>query len=93
MMIAGAVTMTLRTIMERAAAGSYGPESALIGKIAGLLVSAKFDHGLGPFICGTLGIEGDDGLHDGYLICPSYGADAGATQAYMRTNGEHENRK
>lgn len=74
----------IEAVMRRAAEGGYGEDSEFIGKLAGLLASAKFDHGWGPFICGTLGEADASGLCAGYLICPSYGADHRSTQAYMR---------
>lgn len=74
----------MQTILTKAAQGVYGEDSALIGKVFGLLVAANFDKGTGPFICGTLGKQGPDGLHDGYQICPMFGADVRATTAFMR---------
>ena len=74
----------LLEIMEKAAAGAYGEESELIGKIAGLWNAVKFDWGWGPFICGAIGAAGPDGLHDGYLVCPCYGADVQCTDTYVR---------
>ena len=71
-------------IMARASAGAYGADSAIIAKLAGVLISARFDHGAGPFICGTVGGRGPDGLYDGYCVCPSYGADNRCTAVYMR---------
>ncbi len=47
-----------------------------------ILSSIAPDRVQGPFICGVLGTEGDDGLHYGYLICPAYGTDIAV--AYMR---------
>jgi hypothetical protein len=70
--------------MERAAAGSYGEDSEIIGKLFGILAFAKFDRGSGPFICGYMGEAGPDGLHEGYMICPMYGADANCTVIYSR---------
>ena len=58
--------------------------SDVIGKLAGLFMAAKFDRSWGPFICGTMGAMGPDGLHDGYLICPTYGADAQCTAHFSR---------
>jgi hypothetical protein len=74
----------LTDIMERAASGAYGEDSEAIGKLVGVLANAKFDHGTGPFICGYMGKPGPDGLHDGYMICPMYGADANCTAIYSR---------
>jgi hypothetical protein len=28
-----------------------------------------------PFICGTVGIVGEDGMNEFILVCPAYGAD------------------
>jgi hypothetical protein len=77
--------MTLVEVMEKAAVGSYGEESELIGKLAGIIHAAKVESGSwGPFICGTMGKVGPDGLHDGYLICPAFGADANCTAHFKR---------
>lgn len=76
-------------IMARASAGGYGADSELIGKLAGVLISAKFDRGVGPFICGTVGQEGPDGLFEGYRICPCYGADYRCTVTYIRNRERH----
>lgn len=72
-------------ILAKAAEGAYGDDSAVIGKLAGLFMAAKFEQSWGPFICGTMGVEGSDGLHDGYLICPAYGADVQCTAHFSRT--------
>ena len=72
-------------ILERAARGGYGEDSSAIGKLAGIVRAANFESGFGPFICGTIGPRGPDGLHDGYFICPAYGADAKTTAAFKRT--------
>lgn len=80
----------LSEIMSKAASGAYGDDSDAIGKLAGLLFAAQFDQSWGPFICGTMGNAGPDGLHDGYLICPTYGADITAhfTRALSVPKGE-----
>jgi hypothetical protein len=77
------VTILLE-IIERAAAGIYGEDSEFIGRLAGLFNATKFDQGWGPFICGANGIPGTDGLHESYMICPSYGADLRNTALYQR---------
>ena len=74
----------LLEIIEKASAGAYGEESELIGKIAGLWNAVKFDQSWGPFICGAIGEMGQDGLHEGYSICPCYGADAMCMGLYVR---------
>lgn len=74
----------LLEIIERAAAGAYGEDSYMIGKLAGLFGAAKFEKSWGPFICGANGEPGTDGLHESYLICPCYGADVGSTATYRR---------
>jgi hypothetical protein len=71
-------------IIERASSGAYGEDSTDIAKVFGWLVAVKFDEGAGPFICGTVGKQGGDGLHDGYMVCPTYGADANCTAIFMR---------
>lgn len=76
--------MTLTEVIEKASAGGYGEESELIAKVFGFAMAAKFDRGWGPFICGTMGKQGPDGLHEGYQICPTYGADANCTVAFFR---------
>lgn len=81
----GSMKPTLTDVLSRAGSGSYGEDSELIGKVFGVIANAKFDQGTGPFICGTLGKAGPDGLHDGYLICPMFGADANCTAAYKRS--------
>lgn len=43
-----------------------------------------------PFICGTQGDPGQDGLHDAYTVCPCPGADVVAV--YRRDNGEDNER-
>lgn len=78
--------MTLTDILEKAGTGAYGEDSDLIGKVFGILANAKFDHGTGPFICGAMGKMGSDGLHEGYIICPMYGADANVSAIFMRSN-------
>jgi hypothetical protein len=75
----------LAKVMEKAAAGAYGEDSEIIGKLFGILAFAKFDQGAGPFICGYMGKPGSDGLHERYMICPMYGADANCTAIYSRT--------
>lgn len=77
--------MTLIEIMAKATAGAYGEESELIGKIAGLINAATFDKSAGPFICGAIGKQGKDGMHMGYMICPTYGADSRCTGMFMRS--------
>ena len=62
---------SMSSIREKAAAGAYGEDSAIIGKMVGILMAAEFEKSWGPFICGTMGAVGSDGLHDGYLILPS----------------------
>jgi hypothetical protein len=74
----------LSDILARSAEGAYGEDSDAIGKLAGLLFAEKFDQSWGPFICGTMGKQGPDGLHDGYLICPTYGADVQCTAHFKR---------
>jgi hypothetical protein len=37
-----------------------------------------------PFICGTIGDIGNNGLHEGYFICPAYGADVQCTEVYLK---------
>jgi hypothetical protein len=37
-----------------------------------------------PFICGTIGDIGHNGLHDGYIICPAYGVDAQCSEVFVR---------
>jgi len=69
-------------IMQRAQDGTYGEDSELIAKLAGLVMAAKFELGWGPFICGVVGKE-LDGLHEAYIICPSYGADVGCSAVYI----------
>jgi len=79
------VPPTILEIIENASAGAYGPDSMIIGKMAGLIQASQFDGKLGgPFICGTVGAENPDGLHDGYLICPAFGADVSCTTAYFK---------
>jgi len=51
-------------------------------------MSANCEHGFGPFICGALGEEGSDGLHQGYLVSPMYGADTRVTAAFMRASNQ-----
>jgi hypothetical protein len=75
---------TLIDIMTKASAGAYGEESELIGKLAGIFQASQFDKLWGPFICGTMGTKGSDGLHEGYSICPAYGADAQCTVLFTR---------
>lgn len=75
-------------ILERAAKGEYGEDSEAIGKLVGIVRSATFDKGYGPFICGTMGAKDASGLHDGYLICPAYGADHRTTALFTRANGQ-----
>ena len=71
----------------KAAEGGYGEYFDVIGKLAGLFMATKFDQSWGPFIyCGTMGAMGPDGLHDGYLICPTYGADAQCTRISVGPN-------
>jgi len=70
--------------MEKAGRGEYGEDSDIIGKVFGAVMNAKFESIAAPFICGYLGKQGSDGLHDGYLICPAYGADFRCTSAYMK---------
>ena len=53
---------TLTRIMAKAAEGGYGEDSDVIGKFAGLFMATKFDRSWGPFICGTMGAMGPDGL-------------------------------
>ncbi len=67
-------------ILERAAVGAYGEDSDAIGKLAGIVRAMTFEQSFGPFICGVAG-------DDGYLICPTYGADAGETALYRRVTG------
>lgn len=76
--------MTLYDILNKAAEGAYGDDSVLIGKAIGVLVTATFDKGSGPFICGAIGKVGSDGLHEGYCICPSFGSDHQMTTVYMK---------
>jgi len=38
----------------------------------------------GPFISGVVGEEGEDGLHDGYVICPMYGSDPQCSAVFKR---------
>jgi hypothetical protein len=73
-------------IIAKASDGAYGEDSDLIGKMAGLIQAAHFDKTWGPFICGTMGEIGPDGLHQGYSICPAYGADFRCTALYKRVN-------
>lgn len=77
-------------IIEKASAGAYGEDSEYIGKLAGLFNAAKFDKGWGPFICGTNGKQGPDGLHESYMICPCYGADVNCTAIYRRVDRPQE---
>jgi hypothetical protein len=72
-------------IVTKASAGAYGEDSEMIAAIAGWVMAVKFDKGFGPFICGTMGKEDTDGLHDAYMICPTYGADVNYTAIYRRT--------
>lgn len=84
---------TLLDIIEKASADHYGLESGIIGKLAGIIQASQFDGNLGgPFICCTVGKEGSDGLHDGYLICPAFGANAACTTVFMKSNklAEHQ---
>lgn len=74
----------IEQIMAAAAANKYGDDSEIIGKLAGLFMSARFEEGYAPFICGTIGERAPGGLHEGYMICPSYGSDARSTQVFMR---------
>ena len=74
----------ITNILARAAAGDYGEDSELIGAVFGVVMSANYERGFGPFICGALGAEGSDGLHQGYMVCPAYGADVRVTAAFMR---------
>jgi hypothetical protein len=72
-------------IMSKASAGEYGEDSAIIGQMAGLCNVALYDKVWAtPFICGTMGPEPDDGLHDGYMICPAYGVDANCIRMYKK---------
>lgn len=71
-------------IIEAASAQAYGEDSEAIAKIVGWFAAIQFDKGAGPFICGTIGAQGGDGLHDGYLICPTYGADIQCTAIFTR---------
>ena len=71
-------------IMSKASAGAYGEDSELIGKIAGLMSTAIYDKTWVPFICGTIGPDPPDGLHDGYMICPAFGADHQCTRMYRK---------
>ena len=73
-------------ILERAAGGEYGEDSDAIGKLAGIVRAATFERSFGPFICGTMGGKDASGLHEGYLICPAYGADAATTAVFKRAN-------
>lgn len=49
-----------------------------------ILSSIAPDKVPGPFICGAVGEAGPDGLHDAYMICPTYGADARCTAVFRR---------
>jgi hypothetical protein len=54
---------TIEDILAGAGAGAFGEDSDLIGKVFGALQAIAFYNGSGPFICGTLGKAGPDGLH------------------------------
>lgn len=75
---------TIKDVIEKASSGAYGEDSETIAKVFGWVATVKFDMGIGPFICGTVGKEGSDGLHEGYLICPTYGVDANMTKPFFQ---------
>lgn len=53
-------------------------------KLRAILSSIVPDKLPGPFICGVIGDRREDGMYEGYMICPSYGADVQCTVAYYR---------
>jgi hypothetical protein len=76
----------IEKILQGAAAGKYGDDSDHIGKLAGLLMAARFEQGYGPFICGVCGEKQPDGHYEAYIICPAFGADVGSSAVFRRVN-------
>lgn len=76
----------INEIRDKASAGEYGEDSETIAKLAGLFLAATWDRNWGPFIAGTLGKRRPDGLHEGYVICPCYGADIRESMHYLRAD-------
>jgi hypothetical protein len=74
----------IEQILANASSNKYGDDSAAIAKLAGLFISARFEEGYFPFICGTIGDRDEYGLHEGYMICPSYGVDHQFTKIFKR---------
>lgn len=78
----------IEKILQGAAAGKYGDDSDAIGKLAGILMSARFEQGYGPFISGVCGERGADGHYEGYIISPAYGADARCSAIFKRPGAD-----
>lgn len=75
----------MNDFVERLRAGEDGLEYAAADEIEELekklsaykhvLRNFNFEKNGFPFICGTLGKEYHDGLHEGYWICVAFGSD------------------